>query len=588
MIELGIVWLYLAFICLSFGGIVMGVLRSKFQIDSSHIFRNMLVGWCVITVVCEYISILFPINKVVVITLGFVAIAIDCVYLWLNKGKISIRKALKEEKYGVIILLSSLVVAYVAVTTYIAPINNPADTYGYHIQAVKWIEEFGCVKGIANLISRLGFNNSIWCFYALGSMKGVLSTRMHCALGFILALVGCYCVERIVKDVINIFVNNKRNENTPVEWSVPLILFEIALLGYVINNATTGNEFFTDQPANVLVGFILIEWMSFKKNDNKTIHKISLLSVLLVFLATIKLSMAILILLALWPLMVLIRKKDGKSIALYAGLGLFMGAPFVIRNLFITGRILYPSTALDIFNFRWKIPTPIVDIEKNLIYSFARDGSYSVEKVWDRFDYSWVLPWLGTASVADLLLVIINFAVVILMICITLNLILKRDFAVSITAQQVILLDVCGICILYWFLSAPDTRFVKVILLFLPIYVFGMLLTKKFRETDIKITQGIIFVFFCVVELICSQSIVDAVIYLDSTDNLLYLMTSNQPEFDEFEDEEYQLAGNTIYYASAPSDHELPCMSQLTKIEDIGLIGNDILEGFWFVEEGKK
>ena len=75
---------------------------------------------------------------------------------------------------------------------------------------------------------------------------------------------------------------------------------------------------------------------------------------------------------------------------------------------------------------------------------------------------------------------------------------------------------------------------------------------------------------------------------LNSTDNISYLLTSTQPEFEEFEDEVYELGGNTIYFAESPSDHELPCMSQLTKIEDIQLIGNDFSDGFVFVEDEKR
>lgn len=588
MIELGFVWIYLAFLCISFGGATMGLLHKKLQIDSSHIFKNMFVGWCITTVICEYISVFCAINSWVVIALAILAIIIDIIYLLLKREKWNWPEYIRTGKYTAILLFALLLIAYMSVSTYIAPIKNPADTFGYHVQAVKWIEDFGCVKGIANLISRLGFNNSVWCFYALGTMKGVITTRMHCALGFILALAGCYFIERLVQDVNKLFSTKVDESNKLDGFLVSEIIFEIAAIVYVINNAVAGNEFFTDQPANVLVAFILLEWISETKDSENSVSRMALLSVLIVFLSTIKLSMAVFVLIALWPIVIFIKHKDVKSLAMFGGMGFFMGLPFVIRNIIITGRFVYPSTALDVFKFSWKIPTPIVNIEKNLIYSFARDGSYSVERVWDKFDYSWILPWFKNASIVDVFLVLLNLFCIVIVLIVTAQRVGKKNGCVSMSTQQLVVFGGCSVCFLYWFLSAPDSRFIKTVLVFFPICICVKLFLDFSKNSEIARSKRIVIVFFCVAELVCSKALVEVITYLNSTDNISYLLTSTQPEFEEFEDEVYELGGNTIYFAESPSDHELPCMSQLTKIEDIQLIGNDFSDGFVFVEDEKR
>src|SRR6185503_10426523 len=45
------------------------------------------------------------------------------------------------------------------------------DTDSYHIQMVKWIQEYGTVPGIANLHERFGFNSSWFSSIALFSFS---------------------------------------------------------------------------------------------------------------------------------------------------------------------------------------------------------------------------------------------------------------------------------------------------------------------------------------------------------------------------------------------------------------------------------
>ena len=44
------------------------------------------------------------------------------------------------------------------------------DSALYHIQSIKWIEEYSTVPGLANLHSRFGFNPNIFTFFALTSL----------------------------------------------------------------------------------------------------------------------------------------------------------------------------------------------------------------------------------------------------------------------------------------------------------------------------------------------------------------------------------------------------------------------------------
>jgi len=52
------------------------------------------------------------------------------------------------------------------------------DTGLYHLQAIKWIEEYAVVPGLANLHGRFGFNPNIFTFYALTSLFDVFNQEI--------------------------------------------------------------------------------------------------------------------------------------------------------------------------------------------------------------------------------------------------------------------------------------------------------------------------------------------------------------------------------------------------------------------------
>ncbi|MBQ8597916.1 MAG: hypothetical protein IJ409_09020, partial [Lachnospiraceae bacterium] len=58
------------------------------------------------------------------------------------------------------------------------------DTDWYHAQTIRWIEEYGCVTGVANLFYSLGFNSAQHYFDALYSMKDLLGQSMHATGGY--------------------------------------------------------------------------------------------------------------------------------------------------------------------------------------------------------------------------------------------------------------------------------------------------------------------------------------------------------------------------------------------------------------------
>ena len=58
----------------------------------------------------------------------------------------------------------------------------------YHAQSIRWLEEYGIVKGLGNIHVRFAYNSSFFALSALYSMKFLLKQSLHTVNGFIALL----------------------------------------------------------------------------------------------------------------------------------------------------------------------------------------------------------------------------------------------------------------------------------------------------------------------------------------------------------------------------------------------------------------
>ena len=102
---------------------------------------------------------------------------------WFGKGmEEERREEIPSIVKKVLICLLVLGTAAYALATSGAP--KLIDTDWYHAQTIRWIEEYGCVTGVANLFYSLGFNSAQHYFDALYSMKAVFGVSLHATGGY--------------------------------------------------------------------------------------------------------------------------------------------------------------------------------------------------------------------------------------------------------------------------------------------------------------------------------------------------------------------------------------------------------------------
>ena len=69
------------------------------------------------------------------------------------------------------------------------------DTGLYHAQSIRWIEEYGVVKGLGNLHCRLAYNSSAFSLSALYSFSFLGGQSYHCMAGFFAMILAKVCAE---------------------------------------------------------------------------------------------------------------------------------------------------------------------------------------------------------------------------------------------------------------------------------------------------------------------------------------------------------------------------------------------------------
>lgn len=314
------------------------------------------------------------------------------------------------------------------------------DTALYHAQSIRWIEEYGIVKGLGNLHCRLAYNSASFALSALYSMAFLGGQSYHCAAGFLAFVVALVCLE--LGNIV------ERKKLLPSDFArVACIYYLLMIYDEMISPAS---DYFM-----VLTAFYLvIRWMDLMEEKEKEVFPYAMLCVLGVFLMTVKLSAALIILLVCGPAAVLLREKRWKEIGVYIGLGILTAAPYLIRNVLLSGWLVYPFTGLDLFQVDWKIPKGIAAYDAKEIQVWGR--GYSDVTKFGMPIGEWLPAWFrGLGGMDKLFVLAAALSVVVFVIRLILWLVQKEKER----SGKLMLEGVVSLCFLFWLFSSPLIRY---------------------------------------------------------------------------------------------------------------------------------
>lgn len=557
MVIVLISWIYIFLICALIGCGIYSLLTRLFSdVPEGTLSSYVITGIISITVYTEFFSIFYKIGMTAHIVL--LVAALVCGYLS-RKQLITFYSSNRINIFsweGFFYLCLFILFAFF---TSRGPFHT--DTNIYHAQNIRIYEEAGLIKGMANLQLHYGYNSSYLAFASIFSFKWLLPWSLHTTTGFIEAILCVYACHGL-KDF------NKHKSHIADAG-------RLAILAYAIVNLTGSISPATDYPTMFLTLYVITAWVN--NMENKKIRSVyALLSVMAVFLATMKLSIAALVVIAVYPAYWLIKNKKWKDVLLYLLLGIIIIAPYLIRNVLISGWLIYPFEGIDLFYVPWKVPLDYLLVDSAQIKVWGR-CLYDITKL-DMPIQKWLPIWWENQERYAQMLIYANILGILLGIS---NLIYKWIKKIKIEAALLYIYFGLFTSAFVWLLLAPFIRYGLAFLLAIPLISIGSWLSYIKRGFQSILTGTIVFCIFLCFSPYIDHYVTDDGVFIKQQLKEPYYMF--QKDYDDAETGFYTYNGNTIYYSEkgeVNSYHYFPNTCYSGMLERSELIGNSLQEGF--------
>lgn len=427
------------------------------------------------------------------------------------------------------------------------------DTGLYHAQSIRWIEEFGVVPGLGNLHSRLAYNSAAFALTALYGMAFLGGQSYHVCAGFLCFLLALVCGEAV----------SRARVRRPLLSDFARIMGIYYLLNIFDEMVSPASDYFMV----LLVFFIVIRWLELAERAERDYLPYALLCVLAVVVLTVKLSGALILLLVLKPAAMMIKEKRRRQTALFLGLGFVAALPFLVRNVILSGWLIYPFTSIDLFSCDFKIPKNVADYDAREIQVWGR-GYSDVERYAEPVG-SWLPEWARSLDGTDQAFLALALGGLLVLGLLILYAVLrkKREMADFLFVEGVV-----AVCFLFWLLSAPLVRYGCVFLWLVPALVWGNLYLVISPHLDRFRLYYIILTAAAVYKLSVFGAETGRGMSAD------YLI--RQKDYESFETISYDLHGYTFYYpAQGDRTGYADFPASPVKAEDI-FRGQTLEEGF--------
>ena len=459
------------------------------------------------------------------------------------------------------------------------------DTDLYHAQAIRWIEEFGVVRGLGNLHLRLGYNSSSFALSALYSMS-YLGQSMHAMAGYFALLLSWQCVT---------LVGIARRKHPVLSDFVRIIsvYYLFTIFDEIVSPAS-------DYFMTTTVLYIVIVWLDLYAEHERSFLPHALLCMMALYAVTIKLSAAPFVLLSAYPIHRLItkRKKGAVRPILYFVLfGFGIVFPFLLRNIILTGWLVYPVTGIDLFNVEWKVPVEKAVSDAREIMAYGR--GYTDPSGYYATLSEWVPGWALALTTFNKLMLVMDILSVPVFVCCAGYYFISR-YALNNTqiagktrkekifhmshrrtvdlSDFIFLEAVALISLLYWFFSSPLIRYGCIYLWLFPVILIGRFCIFFYNRLNLQKTEW----------AYRAALVLTLLFVLYKTGMLIrddyprfrpeYLVV--QQDYNRYELKEKSIDGITFYYPAEGDRTGYDPFPSAPSLEGFELMGDDLRGGF--------
>lgn len=441
-------WLYIVILSALYGYGFIEIFKSTLKLEKKgnvSPFLLLFLGIVIISIITAYLSLFIPIKLFanLLILIGAIILLIAYRQILLTEALHIINNLKNSDK--ILLTIASLFGLLILFQSSVGPFHY--DTGLYHAQAVKWIENYPVIPGLGNLHYRLAYNSLIFPLFALFNFSFIFPNGLHSLNGIILLIAVLFSVSSVSELW-------KRRLNFS---SVARFLMIIPLLGLIYDESILSSHlgsFSSDLPTAVFSLIIVVAMIQYLESD---LNILGIIVVLLsAFVVTIKLSSLPLLLLSLYILFRYFLNKNHKLL-IFAILSIILiFIPYFMRNIILSGYLIYPFPQLYFSSLDWKMPTDIVLMDKQNIEQWAKiPDQYSAVIIKQGFSY-WFPIWLNSNLQRFALFL---FLCSIILLLINLPIIIHYRKIKKFFLKGWFLYFTMSICLMFWFLTAPLIRY---------------------------------------------------------------------------------------------------------------------------------
>ncbi len=279
-----------------------------------------------------------------------------------------------------------------------------------------------------------------------------------------------------------------------------------------------------------------------------------------------------------------LKKKTGA----YLGLGILTALPFFIRNVVISGWLVYPFTQIDLFDVVWKIPRGLADYDAREIQVWGR--GYTDVAQFDMPVREWLPGWFGTLAGSDKVFVLAAVAAVAVLLAEAAYLIWRKhkEYRASLTdsvARERVMSPALFLAqatvaasFLFWLCTSPLIRYGCVWVYLTAAVVFGGLYeaVMRFADGGWRMASGRTVSALIVLLLIYKG----AALARETAGSYVNDYWLVQKDYDNYETRPYEIAGVTFYCPIAGDQVGYSSFPSSPSEAGIGFLGEGISDGF--------
>lgn len=418
-------------------------------------FAPSWLGWSFSILFFSLINLVVPIN----LYSSFLFFLFGILFFTKNIKELLSRLTLKKSLLPVIFTILIAIIAMQLPYCY--------DTGLYHLNSIRWLNEYPHIIGIGNLHHRLGFNQLFFTYIAHLNFHPLFNNyAFHVANGYLFVLLGIQLL--LNKNAISVIL-------FAAMFFVPMPIYWLA----------SSSPDLSSTVLQLTAFYYFIKLLREKSCSEKRETYIAFIAVIAAVSTVIKLSNAAFSIGLGLTSYLLVKRSDSK---VFFGGRLIKAFTFITILLVIwlcrgymgTGYPLFP-TGIGRASVDWALPEKLTQIAEERIYCFARLRSYEFDSPLLK-DYKWIRPWLenivydiegnfeGIASVSFVCISLACFAIWLI----------KAFFKTNQKENSFILFSLWTaqlLSIIFWFFTAPDIRFANG--LFITFFLTGTLLVKS-------------------------------------------------------------------------------------------------------------